>query len=346
MGTIKIKGLTMKKALLTVFSLSILSLSFTAAARDQIRVVGSSTVYPFATVVAEEFGTKTGFRTPIVESTGTGGGMKLFCSGAGKTHPDVTNASRKIKESEVKLCESNGIKNIIEIKIGFDGIAIANSTDAVQYNLTREQIFYALAKRIPQNGSLVENPNKKWSDIDPALPDNEIEVYGPPPTSGTRDAFVEIVMESACVDLPAFKAAFPDKKVRKKQCHQIREDGAYIESGENDNLIVQKLKNNSNALGIFGFSFLEQNIGSVQGSKVEGVEPTFENIADGSYPIARSLFMYAKGEHIGQVDGMKEFLTELTSEEAVGDTGYLSLKGLIPLPAQSREEMRKKVEGL
>lgn len=335
----------MKKIL--SISLFTLLFSFTAEARDQIRIVGSSTVYPFATVVAEEFGTKNDFRTPIVESTGTGGGMKLFCSGAGLDTPDITNASRRIKESEVKLCAANGVNNIVEVKIGFDGIVLANSTHAEdRYNLTISQIFNALAKYVPVDGKLKENPYKKWSDIDASLPAKNIEVYGPPPTSGTRDAFVEIVMEHACKDLPEFVAEYPDEKVRAKQCHLLREDGVYIESGENDNLIVQKLKNNTNALGIFGYSFLEQNEGEVQGSLIEGKEPTYDNVADGSYPVARSLFMYAKGEHIGKVPGLKEFLTELTSEDAVADTGYLSMKGLISLPEEERLKVRKEISEL
>jgi len=337
----------MKKILLSAAALFVALSPLTSEARDQIRVVGSSTVYPFATVAAEEFGTKTDFRTPIVESTGTGGGMKLFCSGVGETFPDLTNASREIKESEVKLCASNGIKKIIPVKIGFDGIVLANSTEAEnKYDLTISQLFNALAKRVAKDGKIVENPYKKWSEIDPALPDTTIEVYGPPPTSGTRDAFVEIVLESACANLPEFVAAFPDKKARKKQCHLIREDGLYIESGENDNLIVQKLKNNLNSLGIFGYSFLEQNSGEVQGSSIEGVGPAFENIADGSYPIARSLFMYAKGEHIGVIKGLKEFLTELTSDDAVGDEGYLSMKGLIPLTEEEHSKIKASIEAV
>jgi len=344
---LQLKGKIMKKFL----SLVAISLTFSAAnsasARDQVRIVGSSTVYPFATVAAEEFGTKTDFRTPIVEATGTGGGMKLFCSGVDINTPDISNASREIKESEVKLCAKNGVNNIIGVKIGFDGIVLANSTAAEnKYDLTISQLFNALAKKIAKDGKLIENPYQKWSEIDASLPDTKIEVYGPPPTSGTRDAFVEIVMEKACAELPEFVAAFPDKKQRKKQCHLIREDGLYIESGENDNLIVQKLKNNTNSLGLFGYSFLEQNLGDVQGSLIQGVAPEFENIADGSYPIARSLYMYAKGEHVGKVTGLKEFLEELVSDDAASEEGYLSMKGLIPLPEEQREEMKSKVSGL
>lgn len=336
----------MQKILLGLLTVSALSIPSISEARDQIRVVGSSTVYPFTTVAAEEFGTKTDFRTPIVESTGTGGGMKLFCSGVGDNYPDVTNASREIKDSEVKLCAKNGVKDVVEVKIGFDGIALANSTSSEFYDLTIEQLFKALAKKVPVNGKLVDNPYKRWNEISAELPDKAIEVYGPPPTSGTRDAFVETVMERACSTFPEYAAAFPNEKDRKKECHLIREDGVYIESGENDNLIVQKLKNNVNALGLFGFSFLEQNIGEVQGSKINGVEPTFENIADGSYPVARSLFVYGKKEHIATVKGLKEFLIEIASDDAVGDEGYLSMKGLIPLPTAERDVVRKKLSEL
>ncbi len=314
-----------------------------AEARDQIRIVGSSTVYPFATVVAEEFGTKTDFRTPIVEATGTGGGFKLFCEGVGEQFPDISNASRAIKDSEIQLCKANGVNNPIEIKIGFDGIVAANAIEGDKYDLTKKEIFLAIAKKIPVNGKLVDNTYKNWNEIDPKLPAKKIEVYGPPPTSGTRDAFVEIVLDSVCEAMPEFKAAFADEAVRKKECQQIREDGAYIESGENDNLIVQKLKNNKDALGIFGYSYLMQNTSSLQGSHVDGVAPTFENIASGTYGVSRSLFIYAKAEHIGTVNGLKEFLKEFVSEEAIGDEGYVATKGLIPLKKEEREASAKKV---
>ncbi len=318
-------------------------IALSAEARDQIRIVGSSTVYPFATVAAEEFGTKTDFRTPIVESTGTGGGMKLFCSGVGEEFPDITNASRKIKESEVQLCKVNGVNDIIEVKIGFDGIAIANSSEADHYKLTREQLFNALAKRVVRDGKLVENNYKRWNEIDATLPDKKIEVYGPPPTSGTRDAFVEIVMEPVCIEIPEFVKEIPDEEIRRKVCHEIREDGEYVESGENDNLIVQKLKNNHDALGIFGFSFLEQNSDTLQGSYVDNVDPTFENIHDGKYPVSRSLYIYVKGEHLDTIAGLKEFVKEFTSEDALSDEGYLSLKGLIPMKEEDRVKIREEV---
>lgn len=313
------------------------------AGGQQIQIVGSSTVYPFITVAAEEFGNSTNFKTPIVESTGTGGGFKLFCSGLGDTYPDMSNASRAIKTSEEELCAKNGVKEITEIQIGFDGIVLANSKKSSRYTLTKEQLFLALAKQVPSEGKLIDNPNKNWSDIDPSLPNVKIEVYGPPTTSGTRDAFVELVMEPSCKNLPEFKAVFTDKKIRKKACHLLREDGHYIEAGENDNLIVQKLQSNPKALGVFGFSFLDQNGDIVQGSIISGTEPTFENISNGSYGISRSLYVYVKNELIDKTAGLKEFVTELVSEEAAGEYGYLSEKGLIPLPANELTSMQGRV---
>ncbi len=302
------------------------------ASGEQIQIVGSSTVYPFVTVAAEEFGNSTDFKTPIVESTGTGGGFKLFCAGLKGTHPDISNASRAIKSGETELCAKNGVNEITEIKIGFDGIVLANSNKSNRYSLTKKQIFMALAKQVPFEGKLIDNPNNNWSDIDPSLPNVKIEVYGPPSTSGTRDAFVELVMEPSCKNLPEFKAVFTDKKIRKKACHLLREDGHYIEAGENDNLIVQKLQSNSKALGVFGFSFLNQNSDIVQGSIISGTEPTFENISDGSYGISRSLYVYVKNGRIGKTDGLLQFVSELVGDNASGEYGYLSDKGLIPLP--------------
>jgi len=314
-----------------------------AALRAQIRAVGSSTVYPFTTVVAETFADKTGLKNPIIESTGTGGGFKLFCSGVGKNTPDLSNASRAIKDSEIELCAKNGVNNPIEINIGYDGIVLANSVKGKQFNLTKEEIFNALAKDIPVDGEFKPNTNKTWADINPALPNIAIEVYGPPPTSGTRDAFVELVMESGCKQYAAFKEAYPNKKERKKICHLMREDNAFIEAGENDNLIIQKLTANPNALGIFGYSFLDQNSESVQGSIIGGVEPNFDAISSGSYKVSRPLFVYAKKEHLSQVEGLAAFVQELVSEDAVGEEGYLTYKGLIPLGGSKLDAIRKAV---
>jgi phosphate transport system substrate-binding protein len=314
-----------------------------AFARDHIKITGSSTVYPFTTIIAEEFGNLTKFKTPIVESTGTGGRMKLFCSGIGENYPDFTNASRAIKASEVARCRKNGISKPTEIKIGYDGIVLANSKKSKKASLTKKQIFLALANKIPSNGKLIKNPHQKWSDVDKTLPNTKITVYGPPPTSGTRDAFVELVMEKACVKLPEFVKAYPNKKSRKKACHIMRIDGRFIEAGENDNLIVQKLKNDSNALGIFGFSFLQQNSGSVQGAKINNVQPTFDNIIDGKYGVSRPLFIYLKKEHIGKVPGVKEFAKEIVSEDTIGEEGYLVDRGLIPMTESEFQKIRARV---
>lgn len=335
---------TLKTSLFAVAALCLLP--GLAQAREQIRAVGSSTVFPFVSSAAEEFGKATPFKTPIVEPTGTGGGFKLFCSGLGEDTPDISNASRAIKPSELETCKKNGVTDITEIKLGFDGIVLANSKQSPRYTLTRQQIFLGLAKQVPVKGALVANPYKKWNEIDAALPNEPIEVYGPPPTSGTRDAFVEMVMEKACETMPEFEVAYADKDQRQGACKMLREDGKFIETGENDNLIVQKLTSNPTALGIFGFSFLDQNGGTVQGSVVEGVAPEFETIADGSYGIARPLYVYVKLQHVDKVPGIREFVDELTSDSAMGEDGYLALKGLIPLPAEERAATREAATAL
>jgi phosphate transport system substrate-binding protein len=318
---------------------------FKAAQRKHIQVVGSSTVYPFTSVIAEEFGRNSTFKTPIIEATGTGGGFKLFCSGLGYGFPDFSNASRKIEPSEVERCSKAGIKNIIEIKIGYDGIVLANSTLGRKYSLTKKQIFLALAEKIPaQNKAvLVPNPYQKWSDIDSSLPKIAIAIYGPPTTSGTRDAFVELVMEDACMKMEEFVAAFPESKIRKKRCGIIRSDGKFIEAGENDNLIVQKLKNDRNALGIFGFSFLEENRNVIKAASINYVMPIFENIVSGDYPVSRPLFIYFKKEHLDLIKGMREFLAEITSKDTIGNDGYLLQKGLIPLTDLELKKVRDEV---
>jgi len=331
-----------------VLGVAVAALSFaaiaptSASARDQIRIVGSSTVYPFATIVAEEFGRGTSHKTPIIESTGSGGGLKLFCAGVGVDTPDITNASRRIKQSEVDLCASNGVNEITEIQIGYDGIVVANSKQGPKFTLTLRQIFLALAKQVPApNGELVANPNKTWKDVDPSLPDEKIEVLGPPPTSGTRDAFNELALEGGCKTFPDIEALEKSNPDRFKQvCRSIREDGAYVEAGENDNLIVQKLVANPHAMGVFGFSFLDQNSDVIQGSSIDGVEPTFENISDGSYPVSRSLYFYVKNAHVGSIPGMREYIAEFTSEAAIGDDGYLADRGLIPAPKEMRDKVR------
>ena len=320
------------------------------SARDYISIVGSSTVYPFATVVAEQFGRVSKFKTPKVESTGSGGGLKLFCSGVGVEYPDIANSSRRIKSSEVELCAANGVAEIVEVKIGYDGIVLANSASAPQISLTTKDIYLALAKQVPSldgSESFVANPYEKWSDIRAELPAKRIEVLGPPPTSGTRDAFVELAMEGGCKQFAWVKAIKAQDKSRYKAlCHTVREDGHFVEAGENDNLIVQKLQANPDALGIFGFSFLDQNADVVQGSLVDGEEPSFENIADGAYPVSRPLYFYAKKAHVTAIPGMREYLDEFTSDNAMGEDGYLADKGLIPLPEEEYVTVRAGVTGL
>ena len=321
------------------------TMSFTAsAARDTIKIVGSSTVYPFATVVAERFGKSTKFNTPVIESTGSGGGLKLFCKGVGVEHPDITNASRRIKQKEIDLCAKAGITDIIEIKIGYDGIVVANSKRADTLSLTKRQIFLALAPEIPHpNGAkqLIKNPHKTWKDVDSSLPDVAIEVLGPPPTSGTRDAFGELAMEGGCKTFKWLKDIKKENKKRYKAiCRSVREDGPYIEAGENDNLIVQKLNANPKAVGVFGYSFLVENSDSIQGSFVDGVLPTFQNIANGDYGVSRSLYFYVKKDHIGTIPGMKEYLREFTADKTIGQDGYLTEKGLIPMPSSEYKQFR------
>ena len=306
--------------------------------------MGSSTVYPFTTAVAEQFGKSGAGKTPVVESTGTGGGFKLFCAGVGVGHPDVSNASRRIKKSEFDDCQKNGATDIIEIKVGYDGLSIAQSKAGTPLKLTMAQVFLALADQVPdKDGKLVANPNKSWSDIDKALPSIKIEVLGPPPTSGTRDAFHELFMEVGAAADPGPQGAAQDRLqgLRQGSGSRIRRDGAYVEAGENDNVIVAKLEANKNAFGIFGFSFLEENANKLRGVTIEGVEPTFEAIASGKYKGSRPLFIYVKKQHYGVVPGLDKFVAEYVSEKSMGKEGYLSRKGLVPLPANEAADVRK-----
>lgn len=363
----------MNKLLSVIVATAAFAAVSTAEARDNIQIVGSSTVFPFSSSVAEQFGNKTEFGTPVVESTGSGGGMKLFCAGVGTKHPDVTNASRRIKKSEFDTCSSNGIK-MTEVQIGSDGIVLANSTDSDKMSFTLDQIFKAFAERVVIGGRLVTNPYKKWSNIDPSLPDSNIEAFGPPPTSGTRDAFVEIAMEKGANTIPALSALRAlgkdaagiaearstvqamgaseaciaaanggGKKAFQCIAHSLREDGAWIDAGENDNAIVQTLVQNPTAVGVFGFSFLDQNGDRIQGSSIGGVDPTFETISAGEYPVARKLYFYVKHQHIGVVPGVKEYAAEFVSNDAIGPEGYAVDKGLIPLPADQLAEMQARV---
>jgi len=338
-------------ALVSIAAIS--STSVVAQSRDQIRIVGSSTVFPFATAVAEEFGRATRFKTPIVESTGSGGGLKLFCAGLGTNHPDIANASRRIKKTEVELCAKNGVTEVVEIKIGFDGIVIAADISAAPMTVSLRDLYLALAAYVPAPGTdggignMIENPNKTWHDVNNTLPDRAILVLGPPPTSGTRDAFNELAIEGGCKSFPAMKALKKiDKSRYKALCRSIREDGAYVEAGENDNLIVQKLQADTNAVGIFGYSFLDQNTDSIQAfpvaKKADGPAeaPEFEAISSGSYPISRSLYFYVKKAHVPVIPGMQEYLDEFTNENTIGEQGYLADRGLIPLSSADRESTR------
>ncbi|HET6160115.1 MAG TPA: PstS family phosphate ABC transporter substrate-binding protein [Dongiaceae bacterium] len=335
----------MKRISVALAALAGLAITAGAAeARDQIHIVGSSTVFPFSTAVAESFGKGGKFKTPVVESTGTGGGFKLFCAGVGEDSPDISDASRAIKSSEIDTCKKNGVTAITEIVIGYDGIALANSKKGPVASLSRKQIFQALAKQVPVNGHLAANPYKSWNEIDPSLPNEKIEVLGPPPTSGTRDAFLELVMDKGCDEFPELKALEGDAK--KAACQAIREDGAYIDAGENDNLIVQKLEANPAAFGIFGYSYLEQNADKIQGAKVEGVAPSFETVADKSYPVGRELFIYVKNAHVGVIPGIREFIAEYVSERSMGEEGYLADKGLITLDSAKYKDVATKAMSL
>ncbi|MHA1573704.1 MAG: substrate-binding domain-containing protein [Alphaproteobacteria bacterium] len=308
-----------------------------ASARE-IKIVGSSTVFPYTQAVAEEFAQKGG-TAPTVESTGTGGGMKIFCQGIGEAHPDITGASRAMKPSERELCEKNGVKGITEILLGFDGLSLANARKGNKIDVTKEQLYRALAAKVPVDGKLVANPFKKWSDIDKALPDIAIVVYGPPPTSGTRDAFVELVFHHVCKKgkLPFWKAKAEEmkgdkkafKKMYKADCTAMRTDGPFIEAGENDNLIVQRLAADPNAVGIFGYSFLFENQDQLQPLSIAGVEPSMEAIASGKYAISRPLYIYIKNAHRKVIKGMNDFIKEYVSDEAMGADGYLSERGLV-----------------
>jgi phosphate transport system substrate-binding protein len=319
-----------------------------AEARDQIRIVGSSTVYPFTTTVAEQFGKTSGMKTPVVESTGTGGGMKLFCTGVGETHPDATNASRRMKKGEFETCQKNGVKDIVEINIGFDGLTLAQSKQGPAIKLTLGQLFLALAKEVPgPDGKLVDNPYKNWSDIDKSLPSTKIEVLGPPPTSGTRDSLHELFMEKGAEQVPAIAALKKsDAKAFEKAWKTLREDGAYVEAGENDNVIVAKLEANRNAFGVFGYSFLDENLAKLRGVSLDGVPPEFDNITSGKYKGARRMYVYIKKQHVGLVPGLDKFAAEYVSPKAIGEDGYLSKKGLVTLPKAEAESVRKAVLGL
>jgi len=324
--------LTSASALAVVAAISIAP----AFARDQIRIVGSSTVYPFTTAVAEQFGRSSGMKTPVVESTGTGGGMKMFCDGVGVNFPDGSNASRRMKAGEFELCQKNGVKDIVELMIGYDGLTMAFSKKSTPLKLTRAQIFLALAKNVPgADGKLIPNPYKTWNQIDASLPNRPIEILGPPPTSGTRDSLHELFLEPGAEQIPALKALkASDRKAFDAAWKTIRDDGAYVEAGENDNVIVQKLEANPGAFGIFGFSFLEENVAKIQGVTVDGIEPTHDTISSLKYGPSREMFFYLKKAHIGVIPGLDKFALEYVSDRAAAAEGYLEKKGLVPVPVE------------
>jgi phosphate transport system substrate-binding protein len=312
-----------------------------AQGRDQIRVVGSSTVFPFTTAVAEEFGRQGRFRTPVVESTGTGGGMRLFCQGVGVEHPDFTNASRRITRGELESCIRNGVQ-VVEIAVGFDGIVVADRIGGVNFSLTREQIWKALARQVPVNGALANNPYRTWNQVDPSLPNRRIEVLGPPPTSGTRDSFVELVMDVGCRNIAEIRA-ITDNAARGRACSAIREDGAFIEAGENDNLIVQRLTTSAEAMGVFGFSFYDSNRDKIKSHPIEGIAASLETISASQYPVSRAMFVYMKNNHVGVIPGVLEFAAEYMSDRAAGSDGYLGDRGLVPMPDATRRTLRTNV---
>lgn len=334
----------MRRLVIVFLMVSVTGMAFPAWAREQIRIVGSGTLYPFVTIAAEQFGQGGKYLAPIVESTGTGGGFKLFCQGAGSDTPDITNASRKITASEYQKCAASGVMNPVEIQLGYDGIVLANKKGGASLNLTKKQIFMALARVLPDSsGKLVPNPYQNWHEIDASLPDQPIKVYGPGTVSGTRDAFAELVMEKGCEPFEAFAHAYSDAGVRKKICQAIREDGKYVESGEDYNVMVQKLVSNEQALGIFGYGFYSQNRSQIQASLIDGIAPGNDTITSGKYGISRGLYVYVKRQHLGKIPGIEEFIEELGSEDAIGSEGYLTSKGLIPLNAEDRKTVATKI---
>jgi len=324
---------TWKTTALAIAAAASMTTVAVAQEREQIRIVGSSTVYPFASYVVEEFGATTNYPTPVIESTGSGGGAALFCEGVGVSTPDITNASRRMKPSEFDRCVENGVTDITEAKIGSDGIVLAQSNDNAKLNLSREHILKAVAAQVPQNGEMVDNPYTNWNQIDSSLPDRRIEILGPPTTSGTRDAFEELAMEEVSAEY-----GFPEEYT------DIRTDGVFVDSGENDNLIVQRIRENKEAMGIFGYSFLVENADTLNAASIDGVEPTTTNISKGDYPVARSLWFYIKEAHEGVVPGIEEYVSLFMDDIMIGEDGLLIEEGLIPLPSSESAEWRDRVE--
>lgn len=325
---------------LTAFAALIgLTAPTTAQARDQIRIVGSSTIFPLTTKVAEHFAKTTGEPAPVVESTGSGGGFKLFCGGIGSEFPDIVDSSRQITGSETAICAANSVQDISEIKIGYDGIVMLGSRDAPAMSLSARQLYLALARTIPINGASVPNPNVNWSDVDPSLPDLKIRVYGPPPTSGTRDLLGQLILDKGCAtfsDIASLEVSDPESF--RLLCRAIRDDGAYIEAGENDRLVISKLEKDPTSYGVMGFNNLERNRDRLQGIPVNGVEPDYETILDGSYPASRALYLYVKDDHEQLVQSLGAFVSTYVSDAVIGEDGLLAENGLVPLPPEERKD--------
>lgn len=311
-----------------------------AQSRDQIQIVGSSTVFPYTQAVAEQFANQSEFSSPVVESTGTGGGMKIFCEGVGAQTPDITGASRAMKPSEWELCQKNGVTDITEVLLGYDALSLASSQNGPDLSVTKEQLYKALAAEVPVDGEIKANPYKSWNEIDASLPAEPILVYGPPPTSGTRDAWVELVMEEGCSELAEVEALEDGRKA--EVCQRMRTDGAFVEAGENDNLIVQRLESDSSAFGIFGYSFLYENQDKLKGAEIGGVTPSETTVESGEYPVSRPLFVYIKNAHRQAIPGLNEFVAEYVSENAMGQDGYLLDRGLVPLKDEKLKEVEDK----
>jgi phosphate transport system substrate-binding protein len=331
---------------LTASATAIIAVTAVAAqaqTRDAVRIVGSSTVFPYTQAVAEEFANQGG-TSPVVESTGTGGGMQIFCGGIGAQHPDITGASRSMRASEYNLCVQNGVTEITEALIGYDGLSIAISrANDFAWDLSLEELYLALAQQVPVNGEWADNPYTMWSEINPDLPAIPILVYGPPPTSGTRDAFVELAMHAGCEELDFVKDGGFDGAWITQNCSAMRQDGPFVEAGENDNLIVQRLNSDPNAMGIFGYSFLYENLDQLKGVDIGGVEPTSDTIASFDYPIARPLYFYVKNAHRGVIQGLDEFIEEYASDAALGRGGYLEERGLVVLADDIRTDLQQRL---
>lgn len=329
------------RLILTVF-FALIAYNTPALAAEPIRAAGSSTIYPFISEAAHHFSMGQKYKTPVVESIGTGGGFMLFCSGESEYTTDIANASRRIKPMEESLCKTNGV-TYTELTLGYDGIIFANSSKRKNISFTKHQLFLALAAEVPVNGKLVRNPYRRWKDIDPSLPNDTIVIYGPPHGSGTRDTVEELILAEVCQSLPEFQATYPNAQERSRTCKHIRDDGVYITTSEQDNITVSELQKNPKAIGIFGFSLLSSNPGSIQGSPIDGTTPSYNSIHDGSYPMSRSLYLYYKPSHKKTTPGLKEFMAEIFSEQAGGENGYLREKGLVPLPEEKLAEMRLKL---